>query len=324
MPRKTTYVDVDGRQLSLSNLDKVLYPAVGFTKAQVLDYYARIAPIILPHLAGYPVTLKRYPEGVNEEFFYQKNCPAHRPKWIETATVPSEHKAQGTNLCLVDSVASLAWILNLASLEIHTLLARASDLQRPTAMVFDLDPGEGADIMSSARIGMLVRKVLTRLGLESFPKTSGGKGLHLYVPLNTPATFDQTKAFSRRLAEAFAVRLRDHVTANMRKSLRQGKVFIDWSQNDIHKTTVCVYSLRARTRPTVSTPVAWTEIEKALKADDPMALTFETHEVLDHVARKGDLFEPVLTLQQKLPGLADLDTAIARVLADITPTGSGA
>jgi len=289
------------RAIPVSNLDKILYPAAHFTKGDAIHYYSQIAPVLLPHLKNRPLTLKRYPNGVDAPFFYEKMCPSHRPDWVATARV--ETTSRPVDFCLANDAATLVWVANLASLELHTLLSRKNNLDRPTMMVFDHDPGEGADLLDCIRVAMRFREMLQHFGLESFAKTSGGKGLHLYVPLNTPVTFEQTKSFSLAIAQLLEKQDPKHVTTNMRKDLRTGKVFVDWSQNDRHKTTVCVYSLRARTRPTVSTPVEWDELERALKKKDAASLAFETADVLKRVAKKGDLFEPILTLKQKLPKL---------------------
>lgn len=294
-------VNVDGREIRLSNLDKVLYDSIGFTKGQVIDYYARIAPVILPYLKGRPLTLKRYPDGVNREYFYEKMCPSHRPPWVATAKIESTHERRTIHYCLVEDTATLVWVANLASLELHTLLATADDIARPTFMVFDHDPGEGADILDCARVALRFHTMLNDLGLKSFAKTSGGKGLHVYVPLNTPVTFSETKDLSRAMAQLMERDDPKRVTSNMRKDLRPGKVFIDWSQNDHHKTTVTVYSLRAREYPTVSTPVAWEELEEALERKDASRLDFRNDQTLARVNKLGDLFAPVLKLKQTLP-----------------------
>jgi bifunctional non-homologous end joining protein LigD len=303
---RTTQVTIDGRQLKLSNLDKVLYPAHGrakssFTKADVLHYYAGIAPVILPHLAGRPLTLKRYPEGVEGFHFYEKQCPSHRPSWVKLKRVPRQRGGRDIDYCVIEDRPSLIWVANLASLELHTLLSCKDDVNRPTVMVFDLDPGAPAGILDSARVALWLRDLFVGLKLKCFLKTSGGKGLHLYVPLNTPVTFDQTKAFSRAVAESLEQRYPDRVISKMSKALRKGKVFVDWSQNDRHKTTVCVYSLRARERPTVSTPITWEEAETAARGRKTERLTFEAPEALSRVEERGDLFEPVLKLKQRLP-----------------------
>jgi bifunctional non-homologous end joining protein LigD len=290
-----------GRRLTLSHLDKVFYPEVQFTKGQVIEYYLQVSPVLLPHLRNRPLTLKRYPDGVNGGFFYEKRCPSFRPTWLKTAPVWSEGNRSHVSYCLANDAPSLVWAANLADLELHTSLARFPKVDRPTTMVFDLDPGEGAEILQCADVAIRLRAALERHGLKSFPKTSGSKGMQLYVPLNTAVTFDQTKEFARNLAETLEREHPDTIVSQMAKRLRKGKVFIDWSQNDDHKTTVCVYSLRARQRPTVSTPLKWAEVEKALKARSSEALFFEAHDVLRRVEKQGDLFEPVLKLKQKLP-----------------------
>jgi bifunctional non-homologous end joining protein LigD len=291
---------IAGRELNVSNLGKVLYPKSGFTKGDAIDYYRRIAPVMLKHLRGRPLTLKRYPNGVSDLHFYEKNCPSHKPDWVPTARVPSD-KRGFINYCLVDSAATLVWVANLASLELHTLLSRRDDLDRPTMMVFDLDPGPPAGLLDCLPLAFRMRDMLAHLGLESLPKTSGGKGLHIYVPLNTPVTFDQTKHFAHTVAMVLERSDPTHVTSVMRKDLRGGKIFVDWSQNDVHKTTVCAYSLRARERPTISTPVTWEQVDRAIKRKDTSLLSFEADDVLRRVERYGDLFEPVLRLKQKLP-----------------------
>jgi bifunctional non-homologous end joining protein LigD len=287
--------------MTVSNLDKVLYPAVGFTKGQVIDYYIRVAPVLLPHLRDRPLTLKRYPEGVNGFFFYEKQCPAHRPRWIKTTKVASRRKAGHIDYCVMNDLAALVWVANLADLELHTFLHRAPAIERPTMMAFDLDPGPPADIVLCCRVGLWLKEIFDALKLQSFAKTSGSKGLQVYVPLNTAVTYDETKSFALTLAQRLEREHPDHVVSKMQKSLRKGKVLVDWSQNDEHKTTICVYSLRAKERPTISTPVAWDEVEAALDKNNP--LVFETEAVLKRVEKLGDLFEPVLKLKQKLPKL---------------------
>jgi len=296
-----TEVRIQGRTLTLSNLDKVFYPKAHFTKAQVIDYYARISPVLLPHLKNRPLTLKRYPEGVGKEFFYEKRCPSFRPPWVKIGPVWSESKQEKIPFCLANDLPSLIWAANLADLELHTSLAFFKNPDRPTVMVFDLDPGAEADVLTCAEAALWLREFLQNRKLECFPKTSGSKGLQLYVPLNTPVTFAQTKMFARASAEWLTQKHPDEVLARMEKRLRRGKVFIDWSQNDRHKTTVCAYSLRAMERPMVSTPLAWQELEQALSAGDSKLLSFEAHEVLERVDKRNDLFQPVLKLKQKLP-----------------------
>jgi bifunctional non-homologous end joining protein LigD len=294
-------VKIEDRVLKLTNLEKILYPEVGFTKAQVIDYYTRIAPAILPHTRDHPLTLKRYPNGVDAEFFYEKNCPKHRPPWVETATVWSGGNNRDMYYCLCQDVPTLVWLGNLATLEFHTSLSLANNLPEPGTMVFDLDPGPPATIVECCRVGLMLRDLFAEYGLECCAKTSGSKGLQLYVPLNTKVTYVETKVVSKGLAQLFEERHPDLVVHKQLKELRTGRVLIDWSQNDQYKTTVNVYSLRARQRPTVSTPVSWVEVEKCLKAGDPSLLVFDSEQVLARVAKQGDLFEPVLKKKQKLP-----------------------
>jgi bifunctional non-homologous end joining protein LigD len=300
MPNKAE-LSVGDRKIQVSNLDKVLYPKAGFTKGQVIDYYIRVAPVLLPHLRDRPLTMKRYPDGVEGEFFYEKNCPSHRPKWVQTAQVWSESNDRMMNYCLVQDLPTLVWAANLADLELHTSLSRKNNIERPTMMVFDLDPGAPADIVQCCQVSLWLRDLLGNMKLKSFPKTSGSKGLQVYVPLNTSVTYDQTKDLSRALAQHLEGEHVDLVTSNMSKAVRKGKVFVDWSQNDEHKTTICVYSLRAREEPTVSTPVGWNEVENCLKKKKANLLKFRSDKVIARVERRGDLFEPVETLKQKLP-----------------------
>ena len=304
MPQpKRVEVEVDGRTLSLSNLGKVLYPRAGFTKGQVIDYYTRIAPHVLPHLRGRALTLKRYPNGVEGQFFYEKNCPAHRPDWVRTERIPIRTDGRAIDFCLCDDLPTLVWLANLADLELHTSLARAADPKAPTILAFDLDPGEPATIVECAQVACRLREIFDHLGLQGFPKTSGSKGMQVYVPLNTPATYDRTKRFSQALAQLLERRHPELVVSEMKKSLRPGKIFVDWSQNDEHKTTVGVYSLRARDQPTVSTPLHWEEVEAVVESEDPGDLVFTSADVLERVAEHGDLFAPVETLEQELPAL---------------------
>src|SRR5829696_6633367 len=298
-------VEVSGHKIKLTNLDKVMYPAAGFTKGQVIDYYTRIYPYVGPHLAERPLTLKRYPNGVEGDFFYEKQCPRHRPDWVKTIAVFSRHNNADINFCVVDQLATLVWLAQLADLELHTSMALAVAPENPFQMVFDLDPGPGTDVIDCARVGCWLRDIFEHLGLKSFPKTSGSKGLQVYVPLNQPdVTYvPGTKTFSRACAELIEKQHPEQVVSNMAKELRRGKVLVDWSQNDEHKTTVCVYSLRAKERPTVSTPVTWDEVEDALAAGDPGMLTFDSDDVLARVERHGDLFSPVVEVEQELPRL---------------------
>ena len=296
-------VEVEGRALRLSNLDKVLYPETGFTKAQVIDYYTRVAPVLLPHLRGRPLTLKRYPNGVEGKYFYEKECPSHRPAWVQTASIPIRTDGRRVNFCLAEDLPTLVWTSNLADLELHTSMARAAEITRPTMMVFDLDPGAPAAVLECARVAVALRELLAPLGVESWVKTSGSKGLQVYVPLNVEATYEQTKPFALAVAQLLERNHRDLVVSRMSKDLRRGKVFVDWSQNDEHKTTVCVYSLRARPRPMVSTPLEWDEVERALAAEDPDLLAFDSEAVLARIDERGDLFSEVLALEQDLPKL---------------------
>lgn len=296
--RQVSEVTVEGKQLQVSNLDKVLYPRAGFTKAQVIDYYVRIAPVLLPHLKDRPLTLKRYPEGVDHEFFYEKQCPSYRPGWVKTARVQTTNKI--VNFCLANNLSTLVWAANLADLELHTSLSRAPDIEAPTMVVFDLDPGLPADIIQCCEVAFWLREKLEKLGLEAFPKTSGSKGLQVYIPLNTKTNYDNTKVFAKNMAEALEREHPDKVVSKMAKVLRKNKVFVDWSQNDVHKTTVCAYSLRAKEQPTVSTPVTWDEVHAALKKKDVKRLTFVSDETLERVEEHGDIFAPVLKLKQKL------------------------
>lgn len=299
MKTKSTVL-VAGRGVPVSHPDKIFYPKSGFTKAAVLDYYERIAPVLLPHLQGRAITLKRYPDGVEGSFFYEKQCPSHAPDWIRTTKV-GKSDGEVIDYCLLDDLPSLLWAANLANLEIHPFLHRASAPARPAALVFDLDPGPPAGVLKCAQVALWIRDMFAGLGLVSLVKTSGSKGLQLIVPLNSRITYARTKPFARAVAAALAAQLPREVTDLMKKDLRTGKVFIDWSQNDDKKTTVSVYSLRARPVPSVSTPITWEELETALQKGDETRLVFLTDEVLKRVARDGDLFEQALTLQQTLP-----------------------
>lgn len=301
--RETTEVVIAGKTLTVSNLGKVMYPKAGFTKGQVIDYYARIAPVLLPHLKDRPLTLKRYPNGVEGPYFYEKNCPAHRPSWVKTAPVWSEGSGRTMLYCLANDLPTLVWAANLADLELHTSLSKKKDVMRPTVLAFDLDPGPPADIVSCSRVALLVRELFESLGLACFPKTSGSKGMQVYVPLNTKVEYARTKPFAHSVAQLLEKRHPGLVVSDMKKSLRPGKVLIDWSQNDDHKTTVCVYSLRAKDEPTVSTPLAWKEVERCAKTEDPELLVFTSDRVLERVEKLGDLFSPVLTMKQTLPAL---------------------
>ena len=291
-------VEIEGRQLKLSNLDKVLYPETGFTKGEVIDYYARIAPAMLPHLRGRCATFKRYPNGVEGKFFFEKRCPSHRPDWVRVGVGPGDRRG-GIDYCVLDDTPSLVWAANLAALELHTPMSFTPDMTAPNMVVFDLDPGPPAAMTECAEVALDLRDVLEGIGLQIFPKTSGSKGLQLYLPLNTPGTStEQARTFALTLGQVMEKHHPDRVLTDMKKELRKGKVFIDWSQNADFKTTICAYSLRARPRPTVSTPVTWDEVDAAAGGEP---LSFEAPEVLDRVAEHGDLFAETQTLEQELP-----------------------
>jgi len=300
MSKKAQLV-VEDRTLAVSNLDKVLWPKAGFTKGEMIHYYIQIAPVLLPHLKDRPLTMKRYPNGVEGEFFYEKNCPIHRPKWVKTAKVWSEGNQRDMYYCLAQDLPTLVWAANLADIELHTSLARKKDVARPTMIVFDLDPGAPADIVQCCQVGLWLREILEGMKLKSFAKTSGSKGLQVYVPLNTAVTYDQTKELSHALAEYLERKHPELVVSKMAKALRKGKVFVDWSQNDEHKTTICVYSLRAREQPTASTPVRWQEVEETARKKKAKQLVFRCEETLKRVEKMGDLFAEVETLKQKFP-----------------------
>ncbi|MCW2949538.1 MAG: primase-like protein [Thermoleophilia bacterium] len=300
----TQQVEIDGHQLKLSKLDKVLYPEVGFTKADVIEYMVRIAPVLLPHVAQRAMTLKRYPNGVDDKFFYEKNCPAHRPDWVRTVEVWSEGNQRDMSYCVVEDVATLAWLGNLADLELHASLSKAPHFDRPTVLAFDLDPGPPATIVECGEVALMLRETFGELGLEMFPKTSGSKGMQVYVPLNADITYDETKPFAHAMAQVLEKQHPELVVSKMKKSLRDGKVLVDWSQNDPHKTTVCPYSLRAKSRPTVSTPLRWDEVEACVETRDPAMLVFTADDVLRRVDELGDLFAPVLELEQHLPAFS--------------------
>ena len=287
-------VEVDGRTLTLSNLDKVLYPAAGFTKAQVIDYYLHVAPVMLPHIASRAVTIKRYPEGVDASFFYQKNAPAHRPDWVPTAKLasPGSTKSRETiEYLLGGDLPTLIWAANLAALELHTPMWRYPHLGEPDLLVFDLDPGPPATIVECCVVALHLRPLLTELGLTPVAKTSGGKGLQLYAAV-ADVTSQETSDLAKELAERLEEEQPKLIVSRMTKALRPGKVLIDWSQNNAAKTTVAPYSLRARPQPTVSTPVSWDEVEACKGAVD---LVFTADQVVERVEADGDLFAAALS-----------------------------
>jgi bifunctional non-homologous end joining protein LigD len=307
---KEQTVEVEGRELKLTNLDKVLWPKAGFTKGEMLDYYARVAPVLIPHLKGRAVTLRRFPEGVDdlEAAFFEKRCPKHRPEWMKTVTVVAGPRAGEIDFCTVDSLPALVWLAQLATIELHPSLSLARKPEQPTVLAFDLDPGPPADVVDCCRIGLQLRAMFAAFELECFAKTTGSKGLQVYLPLNAKSDYDQTKPFARAIAQ-FLEKETGEVVSKMSKKVRKGKVFVDWSQNHPRKTTVAVYSLRARERPTVSTPVSWDEVASCAENGDPGVLVFEASDVLERVERDGDLFAPVLERKQRLPSFAKLKDA---------------
>jgi bifunctional non-homologous end joining protein LigD len=290
---------VGGRRLKLTNLDKVMYPSAGFTKADVIEYYTRVAPVLMPHLRNRPLTLKRYPDGVEGEVFYQKQAPKHRPDWVKTVRIPTRDR--DIDFVVVTGLATLVWLANLADLELHTSLGRATSVDRPTALVFDLDPGAPATVVECCRVALLLRRLGEEVGLEFWAKTSGSKGLQLYAPLNGRAGFDRTKEFAHAVATRLEAKHPELIVTTVKREVRDGRVLIDWSQNALMRTTVNVYSLRARERPTVSTPVTWAEVERTARDGDPDLLVFDWRAALDRIDRHGDLFKPVLEVRQRLP-----------------------
>lgn len=296
-------IGIGGRSLALTNLEKDLYPSYGFTKAQIIDYYRRVALFILPHMKDRALTFKRYPGGADQDFFFEKRCPSHRPDWVQTAEIP---RNDGSNMtvCLVNNLETLIWSQNLASLELHLPLHQTGFPDTPDAIVFDLDPGYPADILDCAKVALILRELLFNLGLVSFVKTSGRKGLHLYVPLNQKkATYEDTRTFSKAVALILQKNYPDLVTAKMAKNFRTAKVFINWSQNDFSKTMICVYSLRAAEKPRVAVPLAWAELESAAAAGDPEKLKYLPSDAIRRTEIQGDLFQEVLSKKQDLPYL---------------------
>jgi bifunctional non-homologous end joining protein LigD len=299
-------VEVDGRELKLTNLDKVLYPKVDFTKGEMVDYYAKVADAMVPHLSGRAVTLRRFPEGVEDldSAFFEKRCPKHRPKWVKTTRVTAGPNAGKIDFCVCDGRPTLIWMAQLAAIELHPSLSLGRAPTRPTVLAFDLDPGPPADIVDCCRVALRLRDMFGHFGVQSFPKTSGSKGMQVYVPLNSKkVNYETTKPFAKAIAQLLEKQTPNQVLSKMKKVEREGKVFVDWSQNHRSKTTIAVYSLRARERPTASTPLLWDEVEAAADGGDGSTLVFEADAVLDRIERHGDLFAPVLELQQELPDL---------------------
>jgi len=298
-------VEVDGRELKLTNLDKVLYPQAGFAKGEVVDYYAKVGPTLVPHLNGRAVTLRRFPEGVDDldAAFFEKRCPKHRPKWVKTAAVRAGPNAGTIDFCVCDSLPTLIWMAQLAAIELHPSLSIARAPNRPTTLAFDLDPGPPADIVQCCEVAVRLRDLFAHFGLRSFPKTSGSKGMQVYVPLNVKTSYEETKPMAKAIAQLLEKQTPEKVVSKMKKVEREGKVLVDWSQNHRSKTTIAVYSLRARERPTVSTPITWEEVESTIGGGDASELVFEAADVLERIEKHGDLFAPVLKLQQELPEL---------------------
>ncbi|HEV7484022.1 MAG TPA: non-homologous end-joining DNA ligase [Solirubrobacterales bacterium] len=299
-------VEVDGRELKLTNLDKVLYPGVGFSKGEMVDYYAKVAEAMVPHLKGRAVTLRRFPEGVDDldSAFFEKRCPKHRPKWVKTTNVRAGPNAGNIDFCVCDGRPTLVWMAQLAAIELHPSLSLGRAPTRPTVLAFDLDPGPPADVVDCCRVALRLRDMFGHFGVQCFPKTSGSKGMQVYVPLNRKdISYEVTKPFAKAIAQLLEKQTPDLVLSKMKKVEREGKVFVDWSQNHRSKTTIAVYSLRARERPTVSTPVKWGEVEATAESGDGSNLVFEADAVLERIERHGDLFAPVLELQQELPEL---------------------
>jgi bifunctional non-homologous end joining protein LigD len=298
----TRELEVSGRHLAIRNLDRVVFPRTSTTKGELLAYYVSIGELMLPHLRDRLLHMHRYPEGVEGPRFWQKGCPGHRPEWMPTVPVWSRDKGENIDYCVVNELAALLWAVNIGSIELHTSLHLRHDLHRPTVIAFDLDPGPGATILHCCEVALRIKELFEGMNLDAYPKTSGSKGLQVYIPLNDTVSYEYTKPASRRIAEHLEARMPDLVVSRIARSARTERVLVDWSQNSEHKSMVCVYSVRAKQRPTVSTPVAWDEVEQALDAGDPDALAFEMSAVLDRVAEDGDLFAPVLSRRQELPG----------------------
>jgi len=300
----TQELTIEGKTLKLSNLDKLFFPAAEFTKGQLIDYYIRISSYLLPHLKNRPVTLIRYPDGVGGKFFYEKDAPKYTPEWVKTFPVPRRNGGTDIRYILVNDLATLVWCVNLGTIEFHSFLHRAPAITRPTAIVFDLDPGEGTNILDCVKVAFLLREILDGLKLQACPKVSGSKGVQIYVPLNTAITYEKTRAFARTVAQALEQQHPQLIISEMAKSARTKKVFIDWSQNSDFKTTASVFSMRAkREYPFISAPVKWGELEEALEHKDASSLDFGPAAAIERCEKLGDLFAPVLTMKQKLLGI---------------------
>lgn len=290
-------VEVGERKLRLTNLEKVLYPDTGFTKAQVIDYFVRIAPVMLAHIGDRGITMRRYPDGVDADSFFNKRCPDWKPEWMQAVRGPGESSGP-IDYCQLSEVAALAWSANLAALEIHAPMARSTNIDEPTMVVYDLDPGEGTTITECCQIALILQDLLATVDLQAWAKTSGSKGMQLYVPLNTPHEHEHASSFARATGQLLERDIPDRVTTTMAKAKRPGKIFIDWSQNSRHKTTIAPYSLRARSQPTVSTPISWDEVAAGA---DGEPLVFTAPDVLERIQELGDLFADTITVEQRLP-----------------------
>ena len=308
MPKNAT-LNVEGKDVPVTNIDKIYYPKAGFTKGEMLAYYIKIAPVLLPHLKDRPLTMKRYPNGVEAPFFYEKQCPKPTPPFVETFQVARHHKPGSIQFCLANNLPTLVWAANLGDLELHTFLSKAPDVHKPTEIVFDLDPGPPANAVQCAQVALWLREMFSKLGLEVFIKSSGSKGMQAYIPLNTPTTYAETTPFAKAVAQTLENVHPELVVSDMKKELRHGKVLVDWSQNSETKTTVCVYSLRAKDRPFVSMPLEWSEVEACLKKKDASLVFFEAVDALKRVEKKGDLFAPILTMKQSLKAALDAVTS---------------
>jgi bifunctional non-homologous end joining protein LigD len=299
-------VQIEGRQLEVSNLDKVLFPEVSFTKAQVIDYYVRIAPVLLPHVAHRPVTFTRWPNGVEGQAFFEKNSARHAPEWVASVTIPTPGSSRGRetlDMVLLTAVPDLVWSANLAALEVHVPQWQVDDegsAQLPDLLVLDLDPGPGTDVVDCARVAHRLREQLVADGLDPVVKTSGSKGLQVYAPIRC-ADKEHPSRYAKALAQQLTRETPDQVVWRMEKALRPGKVLVDWSQNNTAKTTVAPYSLRARPHATVSTPLRWTEVDDLRDGGDPETVRFRTDDVLARVAEHGDLFDVAGRQRADLP-----------------------
>jgi bifunctional non-homologous end joining protein LigD len=297
---KNKTLDIGGKSIPVSNLDKIYYPKAGFTKGEMIAYYIKIAPLLVPHLKDRPLTMKRYPNGVEAPYFYEKECPKPTPAFVKTFQMARHHKPGHVEYCLVNNLPTLVWAANLGDLEMHTFLSKAPNVHKPTQIVFDLDPGAPADAVQCSQVALWLKQMFDNLGLEIFVKSSGSKGMQVYVPLNTPTSYAETSPFAKAVAQTLEKAHPELVVSDMKKKLRNGKVLVDWSQNSETKTTVCVYSLRAKDRPFISMPLEWAEVEKCLGKKDASLVFFDANTALKRVEKKGDLFAPVLTLKQSL------------------------